>query len=272
MAASLVIGQASFTAHVTGTNQTRFDVPISIAFDPSGNMWVADSNNNRVLEFTAPFSSDQAAALVLGQASFTAHVTVTNSTGMDYPAVVAVDSSGNVWVSQYYSNRVEEFAKGTGFTNHQAAELVLGQTTFTGSSGTRSQTGLDGPYGLAFDSSGNLWVADTGNSRVLEFVESGFTSTSSSTSVSTSSSSTASPSLVCPGIGTGSLMPTGATFTDTYGNVWVAPSGNQGSGGYWSSYFFAGPANLVPLPMLQGWAGVYGTYNGQKGWVVTFYC
>jgi len=65
-------------------------------------------------------------------------------------------------------------------------------------------------------------------------------------------------------------MPVGATFTDTSGNTWVAPSGNDGLG-TWSSYFFAGPESSIPPPMAAGWAGVYGTYDGQQGWIVTFF-
>jgi len=66
-------------------------------------------------------------------------------------------------------------------------------------------------------------------------------------------------------------MPAGATFMSG-GNTWVAPSGYDGSGGYWSSYFFQGPASTIPPPMMAGWGGVYGTYNGQPGWIVTFFC
>jgi hypothetical protein len=69
----------------------------------------------------------------------------------------------------------------------------------------------------------------------------------------------------------GVLMPPGATFTDTSGNTWLAPSGSLGIG-MWSSYFFAGPQTLIPAPMLMGWAGVYGTYGLQHGWIITFYC
>ena len=53
-------------------------------------------------------------------------------------------------------------------------------------------------------------------------------------------------------------MPGGATFTDTSGHSWLAPSGNDGIG-KWSSYFFAGSQGAIPAPMMQGW-------------VVTFYC
>ena len=67
-------------------------------------------------------------------------------------------------------------------------------------------------------------------------------------------------------------MPVGATFTYGSGNTWTAPSGSDGQGAVWSSYFFPGPTTSVPAPMQQGWGGDYGTYNGQQGWVVTFYC
>jgi hypothetical protein len=66
-------------------------------------------------------------------------------------------------------------------------------------------------------------------------------------------------------------MPDGSTFMDLYGNTWVAPSGSVG-GGVLSSYFVPGPQSNIPPPMQGGWGGDYGTYNGQQGWIVTFYC
>jgi hypothetical protein len=77
--------------------------------------------------------------------------------------------------------------------------------------------------------------------------------------------------LPCPSTSGGTYMPLGATFTDAYGNTWIAPSGNLG-GGTWSSYFFSGPQSNIPAPMMQGWGGEFGMYSGQQGWVVTFYC
>jgi hypothetical protein len=82
----------------------------------------------------------------------------------------------------------------------------------------------------------------------------------------------------CPFNDGGTLMPKGATFTDSYGNNWVAPSGFEGGStlfgtfGNMTSYFFAGPQSSVPAPMLQGFGGVFGTYNGQQGWIITDYC
>ena len=76
---------------------------------------------------------------------------------------------------------------------------------------------------------------------------------------------------VCPSTAGGALMPVGATFADNYGNTWAAPGGTM-NGGTYTSYFFAGPQSSYPPPMISGWGGDYGTYGGQQGWIVTFYC
>lgn len=66
-------------------------------------------------------------------------------------------------------------------------------------------------------------------------------------------------------------MPPGAAFTDSSGNAWVAPEGTI-DGAPYSSYFFQGSYLVAPAPMLEGWGGVYGIYNGEQGWIITFYC
>ncbi|MGA2666213.1 MAG: hypothetical protein ABSF83_14835 [Nitrososphaerales archaeon] len=76
---------------------------------------------------------------------------------------------------------------------------------------------------------------------------------------------------ICPSTAGGTYLSVGATFQDGAGNAWAAPGGTA-SGGTFTSYFFAGSQGSIPAPMLQGWAGVYGTYGGQAGWIVTFYC
>lgn len=93
----------------------------------------------------------------------------------------------------------------------------------------------------------------------------------STTSSSTTSGSALPLQPVCPNTYGGILMPVGATFTDSYGNTWVAPGGYI-DGDVLTSYFFQDPYTVAPLPMLEGWGGMYGTYNGEQGWIITFYC
>jgi len=222
-AASLVIGQASFTANNdTVTNSTSLDSPYGLAFDSSGNLWVADLLNGRVLEYTAPFSTYEAASLVIGEPSFTASNDEVARAGLNAPNSVAFDSSGNLWVAD--GHRVLEYT--VPLATHEAAKLVIGQNTFTNSSTATSPTGLNSPNGLAFDSSGNLWVADKLNDRVLEY-NSPFSTFEAASLVigQTSLTNSTAPYPIKP-TPTGLDQPTGLAF-DTSGNLWVADGVND---------------------------------------------
>ncbi|HTZ83439.1 MAG TPA: NHL repeat-containing protein [Candidatus Acidoferrales bacterium] len=134
---------------------------------PTKYVAVADSNNSRVLLYTVPVSSGQAASIVLGQADFTSNTGATSATGLYYPVKATVDSTGNIWVADCSSSRVVEYK--APFSNGMSASLVLGEPDMNTSSGGASATSLDCPSGLEFDSQGNLWVTDYDNSRVVEY-------------------------------------------------------------------------------------------------------
>ena len=208
MAASLVIGQTGFDTFDSGTTSALLDRPSSIAFDASGNLWVADTINNRTLEFAQPFSTGMAASVVLGQTGFTARHGCSASQGsMCFPVGVAFDPSGDLWVTDSLGNRVLEFL--APFTSGMNATLVIGHTDFSsagaGLAAGRLSLTYNGTYdfaNVAFDPTGNLWVADAANNRVVGFDAQAIvvaTNSTSSTSVS-SSSSTSESSSVSPSV------------------------------------------------------------------------
>jgi sugar lactone lactonase YvrE len=170
MSANLVIGQASFTTSLglSITTQSSLYSPWNIAFDSSGNLWVADCGDNRVLRFAPPFSNGLNANLVIGQSGFTTFGSATTQTGTSCPISLSFDSSGYLWVSDSSNNRVLRF--GPQFSNGTIANLVIGQASFTAGAAAASQAGLSGPSFLTFDSRGDLWVVDISSSRVLEFL------------------------------------------------------------------------------------------------------
>lgn len=206
-AATLVIGASNFTTQNDEVSRTGLSTPSGLAFDSSGNLWVADGV--RVLEYAPPFSSGGEASLVIGQSSFTDSSTYTTSAGLNLPYALAFDSSHNLWVADYGNNRVLEYAPP--FSDHQAATIVIGQTDFTSSETTPvfspTSAGLNHPWGLAFDHSGNLWVADYAEGRVLQYAGPSTTVATSATSASESTSAPTSPATGSPGTTT-SVNPT----------------------------------------------------------------
>jgi len=168
-AASLVIGQTSLTGSGDTSTSGALYGPTGLAFDPSGNLWVVDSGNNRILEFKSPFSNGESASLVIGQPTFGGYIGTTTSGGLNSPSYVAFDPSGNLWVTDQGNNRVLEFA--APFSTGQKASVVLGQASFTGfaPSSTTTAKSLFEPLGIGFDPSGNLWVVDSADHRILEY-------------------------------------------------------------------------------------------------------
>ena len=169
----------------------------AVAVDSAGNLYVADTCNNRVVEYSAPFNSGQsagqAANLVIGQSSATANVCSNGSNGNPPPSVgglcapagVAIDGSGNVYVADTSNSRVLEYNNplappGIDGSGDTSADLVFGQNgifttggcnagTAAGDSNGLGPDSLCDPTAIVLDATGDLYVADTGNNRVLEY-------------------------------------------------------------------------------------------------------
>ena len=226
--ASIVIGQPDFnTASKISPliNQSRFSDPYDVRFDSSGNLWVVDSANSRVLEFRAPYSNGESASTVLGESSFTTSYLAggsgLNGTVLSDPEAIAFDSSGNLWVSDTGDGRVVEFT--APFSTGENASLVLGVPDLKTpgySTNPASQTNLNAPAGVAFDSSGNLWVADRDDDRVAAFAPPFSNGQAASIVVGGA----------CPlfgqALGSGCLSVTESLGFDHSGMLWVSDTGN----------------------------------------------
>ncbi len=186
-AADLVIGQPDFfstTCNNGGVSASSLCFPTGVAVDGSGNLYVADNNNSRVLEYNTPFvntgqagSGDRIADQVFGQGgNFTSALcnqgalTLANAGTLCRPAAIAIDASGVLYVADQQNNRVLQYLLPS---IDVTADAVFGQggqfTSTTCNKGGISANSLCRPAALATDVSNNLYVADTSNSRVLEY-------------------------------------------------------------------------------------------------------
>lgn len=174
MSASLVIGHKFFTQTLFATPPTSVTLngPNGIAFDASGNLYVADTFNNRVLEYTLPFTNGMAAYRVLGQADFNSKASGAGANGLNFPYGLAVDYLRRVYVADQANNRVLMYS--AIITNNAAAIEVFGQPNFVSKTQNYADFNphaynLFNPWGVAVDSSLNVYISDSGNNRVLEY-------------------------------------------------------------------------------------------------------
>lgn len=251
--ADIVLGQANFTTALVNypsnnpnlPNTSGLYRPIGLVVDSQGNLYVADSLNGRVLRFPAPFtyaglevragvasgSAPEPADLVLGQQNFTSKIQDPTANTMAVPYGLAFIPSCNTLalpcpsptglaVSDQADNRVlyiptssnGTFAAGT--DNGKAATAVFGQASFNSIGSASTLAGMNGPHHISSDSNGYLYVADTGNNRVLIFPnpnEAGTAATGEQASTAI----------------TGLTSPESVFANPATGEIWVANSGSS---------------------------------------------
>ena len=187
--ADLVLGQPdrfSTLARGPGTSLTTgLRAPTGMAVDNNGNLYVADTGNNRIVRYPTPFNQPagyQFPDLIIGQTSFTSanansggeSATSLNLAGSYIShTALAFDAAGNLWVTDTGNHRVLRYPANLlkPYQNGPAADTVIGQGKFTTSGAPTSRTDKTGvyfPVGIAFDTSGRMLVAD-GLARVLVY-------------------------------------------------------------------------------------------------------
>ncbi len=169
--ASGIIGHTSYTDNGTGSSSTTFNGPTDIKIDGSGNLWVADASNNRVLKYSniaaKPTNGTAAADLVLGQIDFLAIVSGTSQATLTQPHGVAINGT-TVWVSDFYNYRILRYDNPS--SNGQNASGVLGQPNFEASSNNTTQSTFTGVEDVAVDGNGIVYALDGGNNRIMIYL------------------------------------------------------------------------------------------------------
>lgn len=184
--ADLVLGQADFAGILANRSNNMADPPAantlsgprSVCVDSAGRVYVADSDNKRILRYDPPITNGMAAVQVFGQAgSFTTATQNnggTSNTSLGNPDGIGVDKSDNIYLADRNLHRVMIFNTPAAGAGDVTADLVLGQPDFASS--TNNQGGanpaantLAFPIAVFVDKDGNVYVSDEGNNRVLQF-------------------------------------------------------------------------------------------------------
>ncbi len=229
--ADRVLGQLDLFCVEAGAGSAGLHTPQGLALDAAGNLYVADSLNNRVLEFDAPATNDAVADRVFGQATLTgttANYSGVNALGLAQPRAVALDSAGNLFVSDSINSRVLIFD--APLTSDAVADQVLGQVGFNANLPNRgnadaSAVSLAAPVQIAFDEAGRLYLADFSNNRVLVYPAGA--STGAAASAVFGQPNLTSKAANNPALGPNSLYAPLGVAVDPDGNVNISDAGNN---------------------------------------------
>jgi sugar lactone lactonase YvrE len=249
--------------------------PRGVATDAAGNVYVADTNNNRIQKFDSSGNWERAwgknvnGGGVFGictvAASCRAGITGGLGGEMYDPAGVAVDAAGNVYVADLTNNRIQKFDSSGNFLRAWGRGVnggtAFGICTVAANCHAGTGGGLGGemffPDGIATDTAGNVYLADTNNNRIQKFdsagnwqrawgnnVNGGFVFGICTVAANCQAGATG-------GLGGEMFFPDGIA-TDRVGNVYVADTDNHrvqkfDSAGTWQRAWGKGVNGGTPL-------------------------
>ena len=144
-------GAAGFAGDYGSATAAQLNNPKGLAVAPNGDLYIADTGNNVI-------------RMVGAEAGVIRSVSTPGL--LNAPSGVALDKAGNLYIADTGNNVVREIGRYNGFVSSLAG--TVGQAGKTGDGAAATSALLNAPAGIALDSAGNIYIADTGNNEVRE--------------------------------------------------------------------------------------------------------
>ncbi len=204
-------GCANLMGNDDGTGSAaRFVAPFGVATDSGGNVYVADTSNNTIRKIT----QGRVVTTLAGSASSPAGSADGTGSAARFhsPTGVTTDSDGNIYVADQFNNTIRKVTPAGIVTTLAGSAGLGGYADATGSTAR-----FHSPTGMATDSGGNVYIADSENRTIRKITQAGV--------VTTLAGSATAPAGSDDGTGSAARFhsPTGLA-TDSGGNVYVADS------------------------------------------------
>jgi uncharacterized protein (TIGR03437 family) len=159
-------GSPGFSGDGGLATSAQVDTVYGVAADMQGNLYVADTRNHRVRKIANGIITTVAGT---GQEGSSAAGALATATMLSFPRGVAVDPHGNLHIADTGNSRILKVA------SNDTVSIVAGTGVagFSGDGGPAASAQLSYPEGLAFDLTGNLYIADSWNYRIRKIDSSG---------------------------------------------------------------------------------------------------
>lgn len=186
-------------------NSGAFGAPQGVVFDAAGDLWVIDggtvSAGGTVKPALYEFTPMQLAAL--GKTNNPSPNVTINSAEFTFPQQAVFDANGNLWVSDNGSNAVFVFTP---------AQLAANNANATPNISITSNPAFNGPLGIAFDATGDLWIANNATTTIFEFKAANLPTSTANVSLT--------PDVTLSDDGNGSIQAPWALIFDSNGDLW----------------------------------------------------
>ena len=231
-------GRRGFSGDGGPAVEAQLRLPHGVAIDAAGNVYVADSSNNRVRRIDAAGVITTLAGT--GRRGFSGDGGPAAEARLEFPTDVAADAAGNVYVADLFNQRVRRIDAAGVITTLAGT----GERGFSGDEGPASEAQLFRPWGVATDAAGNVYVSDSRNHRVRRIDPAGLITTYAGTGRFESSGDGG------PATEAGILFPHGVA-TDAAGNVYIVENSRS-----------------IRVVKPFGAAGIFNVPLGQRGEIV----
>jgi trimeric autotransporter adhesin len=171
-------GVAGYSGDGGFASMAQLNSPRGVAVDNAGDLYIADSGNNRIRKVTAAGMISTVAGN--GSAGYSGDGGPANVAQLNLPAGVAVDTAGNLYIAEIFNYCIRKV------TTAGVISTVAGNGTygFGGDGGPATSAQLSQLSGVAVDTAGNLYIADSGNHRIRKVTAAGVISTVAGTGTS----------------------------------------------------------------------------------------
>ncbi len=154
-------GQQGYGGDSGAATAAQLNSPYGVAPDESGNLYIADTGNHRIRKVDAAGNITTVAGD--GTSGFSGDNGPAIAAQLNAPFSVALDESGHLYIADAGNHRIRWVDAADG---NIATVAGTGQQGFNGNGGPATQAQLDGPYDVAVDLAGNIYIADAFNGRI----------------------------------------------------------------------------------------------------------
>ena len=163
-------GAAGFSGDGGPGTAAMLNTPTGVATDTAGNVYIADTVNQRVRMWSATTHIITTIA-GSGNPGYSGDGAPGTAAKLSGPTGVAIDATGNVFIADYYNNRIRKLSSSTGNISTVVGTGPTGPAgSFGGDGGPGFAAALCAPVGVTADAFGNVYIADSGNNRIRMWV------------------------------------------------------------------------------------------------------